>query len=103
MGLNVRLQELIAATFLSTAAVGYIRLSWRCIDLVSQLAVIPLTSVALTSYARINAENKSLENAYFGFIRLSGVIAFPCFLGLAATAPVLLPVAFGETGQMQRR
>jgi len=96
MGLNVRLQELIAAAFLSTAAVGYIRLSWRCIDLVSQLAVIPLTSVALTSYARINAENKSLENAYFGFIRLSGVIAFPCFLGLAATAPVLLPVAFGE-------
>ncbi|MBO0130208.1 MULTISPECIES: lipopolysaccharide biosynthesis protein [Agrobacterium] len=96
MGLNVRLQELIAATFLSTAAVGYIRLSWRCIDLVSQLAVIPLTSVALTSYARINAENKSLENAYFGFIRLSGIIAFPCFLGLAATAPVLIPVTFGE-------
>lgn len=95
IGINVRLQELIAAAFLSPAAVGYIRLSWRCIDLVSQIAVIPLGAVAMASYARIKAEGGRIDDAYLGFIRFSAVLAFPCFLGMAAVAPVMIPVAFG--------
>lgn len=96
LGVNIRLQELIAAFFLTPAAVGYIRLSWRCIDLVSQIAVIPFGSVAMATYSRVHEENGQLEGAYFGFIRLSGSVAFPCFLGMAAIAPVLVPVAFGD-------
>lgn len=96
---NVRLQELIAAAFLTPAAVGYIRLSWRCIDLVSQISVIPLASVSMATYARVNAEEGRMDEAYLSFIRLSSALAFPCFLGMAAVAPVLIPLAFGESWQ----
>lgn len=97
LSLTVRIHELIAALFLSPAAVGYLRMAWRCIDLVSQLTVIPFASVALTSYARLQGDSDQVRAAYLGFVRASAVLAFPSFLGMAATAPVLVPLAFGDS------
>ena len=94
--LNNRVHELIAALFLTAADVGYMRASWRCIDMVAQLAVIPLTSVALPTFARLQHERGKLETAYLHFIGISSTIAFPAMIGLAAIAPTLLPVMFGE-------
>ncbi|AMD58252.1 hypothetical protein AWN88_08725 [Agrobacterium tumefaciens] len=96
LAMNLRLQELIAAMFLTPAAVGYIRLSWRCIDLVSQFAVIPFGSVAMATYSQAHAQKGSVEEACLGFIRFSGLLAFPCFAGMAAVAPIFIPVLFGE-------
>ncbi|MFK3781085.1 lipopolysaccharide biosynthesis protein [Agrobacterium sp. NPDC089420] len=96
LAMNLRLQELIAAMFLTPAAVGYIRLCWRCIDLVSQFAVIPFGSVAMATYSQAHAQKGSVEEACLGFIRFSGLLAFPCFAGMAAVAPLFIPVLFGE-------
>ena len=96
LAMNLRLQELVAAMFLTPAAVGYIRLSWRCIDLVSQFAVIPFGSVAMATYSQAHAQKGSVEEACLGFIRFSGLLAFPCFAGMAAVAPIFIPILFGE-------
>jgi O-antigen/teichoic acid export membrane protein len=94
--LNNRVHELIAALFLTAADVGYMRASWRCIDMISQLSVIPLSSVALPTFARLQREHGKLETAYMHFVSVSSTIAFPAMFGLAAIAPTLLPAVFGE-------
>lgn len=93
---SIRSQEVIAAYFLSTADVGLLRMAWRCIDLVSQIAVIPLSSVALATYARLQDEPEELAAAFYRFLATSALLAMPAFLGMAAVAPTLIPTLFGE-------
>lgn len=93
---SIRSQEVIAAYFLSTADVGLLRMAWRCIDLVSQIAVIPLASVALATYARLQNEPEELAAAFYRFLATSALLAMPAFLGMAAVAPTLIPAMFGE-------
>ncbi|KAA0124680.1 lipopolysaccharide biosynthesis protein [Methylobacterium sp. P1-11] len=92
---SIRSQEVIAAYFLSATDVGYLRLAWRCIDLVSQVAVIPLTTVGLTTYARLQDRPGELAAAFHGFTEASAFLAVPAFFGMAAVAPTLIPFLFG--------
>jgi len=94
--MNNRVHELIAAYFLSATAVGLMRMAWRCIDLVSQVAVIPLAQVALPTYSRVQGDLELLEGRFKGLVSASAMLAMPAFLGMAAVAPLLLPVVFGE-------
>ncbi|MCJ2072366.1 lipopolysaccharide biosynthesis protein [Methylobacterium sp. J-030] len=94
--LSIRSQEVIAAYFLSAADVGYLRLAWRCIDLVSQVAVIPLTTVGLTTYARLQDRPEELATAFRNFTVASSFVAVPAFFGMAAVAPTLIPFLFGD-------
>ncbi|MCJ2066854.1 lipopolysaccharide biosynthesis protein [Methylobacterium sp. J-088] len=94
--LSIRSQEVIAAYFLSAADIGYLRLAWRCIDLVSQVAVIPLTTVGLTTYARLQDRPDELAAAFQTFTVASCFVAVPAFLGMAAVAPTLIPFLFGD-------
>lgn len=93
---SIRSQEVIAAYFLSTTDVGHLRLAWRCIDLVSQVAVIPLSAVGLTTYARLQDRPADLAAAFHDFTRTSAFLALPAFFGMAAVAPTLIPFLFGE-------
>lgn len=93
---SIRVQEVIAAYFLSTSDVGMLRLAWRCVDLVSQVAVIPLTSVALPAYARVQSDRPQLAATFHRFVAASATIALPCFFGMAVVAPVMIPFLFGE-------
>ncbi|MBE7198077.1 MAG: oligosaccharide flippase family protein, partial [Parafilimonas terrae] len=86
----------IAAYFLSAADIGYLRLAWRCIDLVSQVAVIPLTTVGLTTYARLQDQPDALAAAFKTFTVASSFVAVPAFFGMAAVAPTLIPFLFGD-------
>ncbi|SDO31509.1 polysaccharide transporter, PST family [Methylobacterium phyllostachyos] len=94
--LSIRSQEVIAAYFLSAADIGYLRLAWRCIDLVSQVAVIPLTTVGLTTYARLQDQPAELASAFHDFTQASTFVAVPAFFGMAAVAPTLIPFLFGD-------
>jgi PST family polysaccharide transporter len=94
--LSIRSQEVIAAYFLSAADIGYLRLAWRCIDLVSQVAVIPLTTVGLTTYARLQDQPDALAAAFRTFTVASCFVAVPAFFGMAAVAPTLIPFLFGD-------
>lgn len=93
---SIRVQEVIAAYFLSTTDVGMLRLAWRCIDLVSQVAVIPLTSVSLPAYSRVQSDRPQLAATFNRFVAASATMALPCFFGLAVVAPVMVPFLFGE-------
>ena len=94
--ISIRSQEVIAAYFLSAADVGYLRLAWRCVDLVSQVAVIPLTTVGLTTYARLQERPAELAGAFYGFPEASAFLAVPALFGMAAVAPTLIPFLFGD-------
>lgn len=94
--MTTRSFELIAAFFLGPVAAGYLRLCWRCIDVANQIAIFPLSSVALPTYARLQPDAGAVEKAYLHFVGLAATFSLPCFFGMAAMAPMLVPLLFGE-------
>jgi O-antigen/teichoic acid export membrane protein len=92
----MRVHELIAAYFLPIAAVGYIRLGWRFIDLISQLAITPFVSVALPTLSRAAELGAGISQMSCDLQRLAAIAAFPCFAGLAVISPILIPFVLGD-------
>lgn len=88
--------DIVAALWLGPAAVGLLRLAWRCIDVANQIAVFPLKSVALATYAERQQNHVEIERAYLHFIELAAAISLPCFFGMAAVADVMVPIVFGQ-------
>jgi len=54
-----------------------------------------LNEVGFSAYARIAHDRAAVEAGFLKAARLVSLIAFPIFLGLAATAPPLLPALLG--------
>jgi O-antigen/teichoic acid export membrane protein len=94
--LNGRVHEIVAALLLNPAAVGFLRVAWRCLDLLMQVAVSPLVSIALPTLSRLTGDPAQVREAFIRFVGGTALVAFPCFFGFAAVAPSLIPLAFGE-------
>jgi len=95
-GINMRVQEGVAGMYLPTAAVGAFRIANRLTELIQQLVFMPAYQAALVAFSRLQGDPKNLLQAYLQAIRLAGLVAFPCFFGLAAVAPALVPWLFGK-------
>lgn len=94
--MTMRVQEALVGLYLPVAAAGYFRVGNRIIDLITQLAFMPAHQAALPSFAQLQENPRELGLAFLGAIRLAALVAFPAFLGLAAVAPQLVPLALGE-------
>ncbi len=95
-GANMRVQEALVGTYLPIAAVGSLRVAGRLTELFQQLVFMPANQVSMVTFSRLQEDRSSLQRAYVQAIRLSGLVAFPCFLALAATGPDLVPWLFGS-------
>lgn len=55
-----------------------------------------LTRVAFPVFAKIQSDNLSLISGYNQMIKLLGYLSCPLLIGLAVTAPLLVPALFGD-------
>jgi teichuronic acid exporter len=87
---------MLIGRFLGPEALGIYTIAY-------QLVVVPvskinpvITKVAFPLFAKEQENNESLSRGFTDMSKLLGVITFPILLGLMCTAPVLVPVMFGE-------
>lgn len=66
------------------------------------LAALPITKlipilneVGFSAYSRVASDPDAVRAGFLKVVRLTSVLLFPVFLGLAATAPLLVPVLLG--------
>lgn len=85
-----------AGLAIGATAVGYLQFSRSITDEAANLLINPFTRVAMPAFAEIKGQSLRLAR----ILRLGGetsaLMAFPTFLGIAATAPDLIPAVFGE-------
>ncbi|WP_162875562.1 lipopolysaccharide biosynthesis protein [Sphingomonas crusticola] len=96
MSLNGRIFDFLLGFFMGPAAVGFMRVASRVLDMVTQFAVNPLTSVALPTMARLQHDRLALSRAFLRLVRTSALMTFPAYFGLALVAPDLVTLAFGR-------
>jgi O-antigen/teichoic acid export membrane protein len=96
MSLNGRIFDFLLGFFMGPAAVGYMRVASRALDMVTQFAVNPLTSVALPALSRLQQDRDALGRAFRRMVQTCALVTLPAYFGLALLAPDLVPLAFGR-------
>ena len=88
--------RLIMGYLFGPAVLGAFSLGLRVIEMIYQLLVLPASNVIVPMIARIRENPQRLENAILGATHMTAVMAASVYVTLAATAPVAIPLIFGE-------
>lgn len=92
---NQRIIDLIVGYVLGATALGYLRISWRALDLLQELSIRPITAVTLTSLSRLQDDRPAFIRGYLRLVQMTAVFTYPMFLGAAVVAPEVIAVMFG--------
>ena len=95
-GVHMRVQEAVVGLRLPVAAVGSLRIANRLTELIQQMVFLPANQATMVAFSRLQADPANLQRAYLQALRLAGLAAIPCFLGLACLGPRLVPWLFGN-------
>ena len=88
--------RLIVGYLFGPAVLGAFSLGLRVIEMIYQLLVLPASNVIVPMIARIRENPQRLENAILGATHMTAVMAASVYVTLAATAPLAIPLIFGE-------
>ncbi|MDF5711677.1 MAG: MOP flippase family protein [Nostoc sp. S4] len=93
---NRRSDDLLISYFLGPVALGYYSVAYRLLIIITQLLTGVTNQVAMPAFSRLQQEPEKLKSAFYKVTQLTSLISFPAFLGMAALAPELVRVLFGE-------
>ena len=91
-----RADNLLIGYFLGEVALGYYAISYRVLQVMTQLVASTTNQVALPAFSRLQSEPERFRQAFYRANQFVGLIVFPTFLGAAALTPELVVSLFGE-------
>ena len=92
---NSRVDQLIIAKLAGATALGYFTFAFNLLSQVPARVNPIVTRVAFPTFARIQHDIGALRGAYVEVVGALGLVNAPLAFGLAAVAPVAVPVVFG--------
>lgn len=93
---NSQADRLLIGAFLDAEALGYYYLAMRVVSIMVELFSSVFSGVALTTFSRLQADRSRLLAWFYKLTSLSSSFAIPFFAVAAVTAPVIIPLVFGE-------
>jgi PST family polysaccharide transporter len=94
--INLRVADGITGAFLGPQELGFLRLGWRFFDAIVQVSVLPVSSVALSSFSKLRDRMENLRRAYLRLTQFIALLSLPLVFGLGAVADILVPLLLGE-------
>lgn len=93
--INARVADGLTGAFLGAGPLGLLRVGWRFLDAIVQIAITPISGVTLSSFSRMRDDLPALRRAYLRMTQLMSLVALPMFFGLGAVAAPLTHDVFG--------
>ena len=97
--LSGQADQLLIGLFLGTEAVGLYAFAKRVFTIAIDLTSGVLTAVAHPAFSSAQGDTALVRRGFIRATSFVGLVAFPLFTGLAATAPTLVPTLFGAKWQ----
>jgi len=91
-----RSDDLLIGYFLGPALLGFYTIGYQLLLIIIRLVTEVTNSVVFPAFSRIQHQPQRMRNAFYKVTQYTSLFAFPVFMGLAAVAPELVPVVFGE-------
>lgn len=91
-----RMFTIFAGLLLGVASVGYLSLGFRVVDVLWAILATAVSQVALPMLAGLQSDPARLRRAYRKSVEYACLLLYPCFAGIAVTAPEIVEIAFGR-------
>jgi len=91
-----RTDDLLIGYFLGSVALGYYTIAYKILLIMIQLLTSVTDQVAIPTFSRLQQEPEQMRHAFYKVTQLTSLISFPAYFGLAALAPEIVRVVFGE-------
>ncbi len=93
---HTRADDLLIGYFLGAAALGLYSLAYRVFTMLSMLLIKTINQVALPIFSRLQDDIEKLTDSFHLMTKLTSLISFPVFTGVALLAHELILLLFGE-------
>lgn len=93
---NRNLDTILIGRFLDTASLGYYNLGYQLVLMPLMYVTRPITRVLFTAMCRLQDQPERLRKAYLEALQSVAFVTFPLLIGLALSAPRLVPGILGE-------
>ncbi len=91
-----RSDDFLIGYFLGPTLLGYYTIGYRLLLIIIRVVTGIINSVAFPTFSRLQHKPEQMQRAFYKVTQYTSLLAFPVFIGLAAVAPELIPVLFGE-------
>ena len=91
--------RLVLGYFLGATELGYYSVAQRLLAIVTDFVAGSAERIVVPLFSRIQGEKERVNRGLMTAQRILSLITIPAFVGLAATAPVLMPVVLGAKWQ----
>lgn len=86
----------IISNVLGMAALGYLNIAQRLVQIVQDLTGAALVPVSTVAFAKIRGSAERLRGAYVRALRMTYAVMSPPLTLVAVAAPLIIPIVFGE-------
>jgi len=90
-----RFVELIVGFFLGVAALGYLKIAGKLLDVIVQFTIKPIVDVSFSAFANLKDSPDKLESCYLNFVTTCAIFALPAFVGTFIIGSDLVKLIFG--------
>lgn len=94
--LNRRADDLLIGAVLGARALGIYSIAYKLLLLVTDVMTRAIDAVAFPVFSRVQLDPERMKRGYLMATRVSTAVAAPVFLAMAALAPEIVPLAFGD-------
>jgi O-antigen/teichoic acid export membrane protein len=91
-----RLFTIFAGLLLGVATAGYLNLGFRVVDVFWSVSATAVSQVSLPMLAGLQTDRARMKRAYQRSVEYACLLLYPCFVGIAVTAPELVTIVFGK-------
>jgi O-antigen/teichoic acid export membrane protein len=91
-----RIDDFLIGYYLGPTALGYYTIAYKLFLTIMQLLQEGTQKVSLPTFSKMQDNPLGLQRAFYSATALTCFASFPAFLGMAAVAPELVSVVFGE-------
>ena len=91
-----RIDDFLIGYFLGPTALGYYTIAYKLFLTIIQILQQGVHKVSLPTFSKLQDNLPGLQRAFYTATTLTCFVTFPAFLGMAAVAPELVRIIFGE-------
>ncbi len=93
---STQVPSVIVGATLGPVALGFFSIAWRLVEIGSFLIVTPLRLASQPAFASLSRSGAVASDLLYDISRLSGLVAWPAFAGLAVLAGSVVALLFGD-------
>ncbi len=93
---NSNLDNITIGKFIGVNALGFYSFAFNIVLLPIQKINPIINRVAFPVFSKLQSHNNGLKDAYMYVLNIISVINFPIYIGMAVTAPIFIPLIFGN-------